>query len=215
MLCVILSALHRDAPRMGRAAMRNALALVGALILSTAGEALADPGASIFETSTTIRLTTASLLPHSSTDDQLSKESARSSDPEARGGFRTEFEAIEANLDIPGAGLTPVGNLKVTRLMLSGLYEFSSGAWRLKPYIGAGVGVIDVSARLLGHEESSITPDFQFKSGVKMAITQKIFGSFEWRWSHGSKPTFALGGVPTKFQLKRGGFMLGVNYKLQ
>jgi opacity protein-like surface antigen len=195
--------------------MRRVLAFAGALISSMTGEALADPGANFLETSTTTRLTTASLLPHSSTDEQLSKESARSGDPEEKGGFRTELEAIEANLDIPGAGLTPVGNVKATRLMLSGLYEFSSGGWRLKPYVGAGVGVIDFSARLLGHEEETIIPDFQFKSGVKMAITQKIFGSFEWRWSHGSKPSFALGGVPTKFQLKRGGFMLGVNWKLQ
>ena len=195
--------------------MRWVLAFVGALILSTTGEALADPGANIFEISTTTRLTTASLLPHSSNDEQLSKESARSRDSEANGGFRTEVEVVEANLDIPGAGLTPVGNLKATRLMLSALYEFGRGAWRLKPYVGAGVGVIDMSARLLGHEETSITSDFQFKSGVKMAITQKILGSFEWRWSHGSEPTFASGGVPTKFQLKRGGFMLGLNYRLQ
>lgn len=195
--------------------MRWVLAFVGALILVSTGEALADPGANFLETSTPTRLTTASLLPHSGNDEPLSKESARSDDSEATGGFRTEVEVVEANLDIPGAGLTPVGNLKATRLMLSGLYEFSSGGWRLKPYIGAGVGVIDVSARLLGHEETSMLTDFQFKGGVKMAITQKIFGSFEWRWSHGSKPTFALGGVPTKFQLKRGGFMLGVNYKLQ
>ncbi len=111
--------------------------------------------------------------------------------------------------------MTPVGNLKATRLMLSGLYEFSSGGWRLKPYVGAGVGVIDVSARLLGHEQTSIVPDIQFKGGVKFNITQKLLGSFEWRWSHGSKPTFALGGIPTKFQLKRGGFLIGVNYKLQ
>jgi opacity protein-like surface antigen len=200
---------------MGWAAMRKVLAFVGALIFGTTGEAFADPGVSFLEASATTRLTTASLLSHSSNDEQLSKESARSGDPGAKGGFRTEFEAIEANLDIPGAGLTPVGNLKATRLMLSGLYEFSSGGWRLKPYVGAGVGVIDISARLLGHEETSIISDFQFKGGVKYDITQKIFGSLEWRWSHGSRPTFALDGVPTRFQLKRGGFMLGVNYRLQ
>jgi len=200
---------------MGRAAMCRVPALVGAVMFGTIGVAFADPGEDFFEAATTTRLTSASLLSHSSADDQLRKESARSGDPEAKGGFRTEFEAIEATLDIPGAGMTPVGNLKATRLMLSGLYEFSSGAWRLKPYVGAGVGVIDMSSRLLGHEESSITPDFQFKGGVNFNITQKLLGSFEWRWSHGSKPTFAFAGVPTKFQLKRGGFLIGVNYKLQ
>lgn len=196
-------------------AMRRLLTLVGAILVGTTGDAVAGAGASFFETTTTPTLMTASLLSASSTDGELSKESARSADPEAKAGFRTEFEAVEATLDIPGEGLTPVGNLKVTRLMLSGLYEFNRGAWIVNPYIGAGVGVIDVSARLLGHEETSITPDFQFKGGVRYNITQKILGSFEWRWSHGSKPTFALGGVPTNVQLKREGFLLGLNYKLQ
>ena len=99
--------------------------------------------------------------------------------------------------------------------MLSGLYELDGGAWRLKPFVGAGIGVIDVSSRLLGQEQTEFATDVQFKGGVNFNITQKLLGSFEWRWSHGSKPTFALGGVPTKFQLKRGGFLLGVNYKLQ
>jgi len=197
---------------MGRAAMRRVIAFVGAFILGTVGEAqAAESGARFFEAAPTTRLTSASLLAHSSADDQLSKASARSGDAEAKAGFRTEFEALDATLDIPSA----VGNLNATRLLLSGLYEFSSGGWRLKPYVGAGVGVMDVSARLLGHEQSSIGTDIQFKGGVNFNITQKLLGSFEWRWSHGSKPTFALGGIPTKFQLKRGGFLIGVNYKLQ
>jgi opacity protein-like surface antigen len=200
---------------MGRAAMSRVLALVGAMLICTAGTASADPGVYFSETATTTKLTSASLLSHSNADDQLSKESARSNDREDTGGFRTEFETVEATLTIPGEGMTPVGNMKATRLMLSGLYEFSGGTWRMKPYIAAGVGVIDISSRLLGHEENAIMPDFQFKGGVKYNITQKLLGSFEWRWSHGSKPTFAFAGVPTKFQLKRGGFLVGVNYKLQ
>jgi opacity protein-like surface antigen len=191
--------------------MRRVISFVGALILGTVGEAeAADSGARLFEAAPT-RLTSDSLLAHSSSDGQLSKASARSEDPAEKSGFRTEFEALEAMPSIPSS----VGNLNATRLMLSGLYEFSSGGWRLKPYVGAGVGVMDVSARLLGHDESTIGTDIQFKGGVNFNITQKLLGSFEWRWSHGSKPTFAFGGIPTKFQLKRGGFLIGVNYKLQ
>jgi len=197
---------------MGPAAMRRAIAFVGALILGTVGEAeAAESGARFFEAAPSTRLTSDSLLAHSSADGQLSKASARSGDPEEKSGFRSELEAVGGALDIPSAA----GNLNATRLVLSGLYEFSSGGWRLKPYVGAGVGFMDVSARLLGHEQSLIGTDIQFKGGVNFNITQKLLGSFEWRWSHGSKPTFALSGIPTKFQLKRGGFLIGVNYKLQ
>jgi opacity protein-like surface antigen len=195
--------------------MRRVLAIVGAVFFGTIGVAFADPVAGFPETSGKFELTPAWLLPHSRPDSQLSKESAWLGDRASTGGFRTEVEAVEESLAIPGAGMTPVGNLRATRLMLSGLYELDGGAWRLKPYVGAGVGVIDVSTRLLGHEQTSLTTDFQFKGGVKYSITQKLLGSFEWRWSHGSKPTFAFAGVPTKFQLKRGGFLIGVNYKLQ
>ena len=162
-----------------------------------------------------VGLTPAWLLPHSDADGQLSKESARSADRISNGGFRTEIEAIDEAVAIPGAGMTPVGDLRATRVMVSGLYELDGGAWRLKPFVGAGFGVIDISTRLLGHEQQEFSTDVQFKTGMNFNITQKLLGSFEWRWSQGSKPTFAFAGVPTKFQLKRGGFMLGVNYKLQ
>src|SRR5262245_56039097 len=111
--------------------------LAGALILLTTGVAFADPVTSFppsFPPSFgTVELKSLLALPHSSADEQLRKESARAGDRQSSGGFRTEFETIQASLDIPGAGLTPVGNLKATRLMLSGLYEFSSGGWRLRP----------------------------------------------------------------------------------
>ena len=72
--------------------------------------------------------------------------------------------------------------------MVSGLYELDGGAWRLKPFVGAGFGVMDVSTILLGREQISLATDVQFKGGVNFNITQKLLGSFEWRWSHGSKP---------------------------
>jgi opacity protein-like surface antigen len=200
---------------MGRAAMRGLVALAGAVAFGMIGVAYAEPVSGFSEGSAAVQLTSVGLLPHSNADGQLSKESARGGVRESTGGFRTEIEAIEASPDIPGQGLTPVSNLKATRLMLSGLYDFSNGGWRLRPYVGAGFGIIDANTRLLGHDERSFVADFQFKGGVNFNITQKLLGSFEWRWSHGSKPTFAFAGVPTKFQLKRGGFMIGVNYKLQ
>ncbi len=199
---------------MGRAAMYRILALVGAVFFGTIGVACAETDAPLSGT-TKLALAPAWLLPHSGNDGQLSKESARSGDRSSTGGFRTEVEAINESVAIPGQGMTPVGSLSATRVMVSGLYELDGGAWRLKPFVGAGFGVMDVSTILLGHEQQSFATDMQFKGGVNFNITQKLLGSFEWRWSHGSKPTFALGGVPTKFQLKRGGFLIGVNYKLQ
>jgi opacity protein-like surface antigen len=190
--------------------MRRVLAIAGALVLASVGVARADPVASF---GGTVELTSLSVLPHSSNDGQLRKESARAEDRESAGGFRTELEAIEESLDISGIGVTPVG-LRASRIMLSGLYEFSSGGWRMSPYIGAGFGVMDVNTRLLTGEETSLMSDIQFKGGINFNFTQKLLGKLEWRWSHGSKPTFALAGVPTKFQLKRGGFLVGFNYKL-
>ena len=195
--------------------MHRILAIVGAVFFGTIGVACAESDAPPFETNIAIELTPAWLLPHSGNDGELSKESARSSDRNSTGGFRTEVEAINELVAIPGQGMTPVGSLSATRVMVSGLYELDGGAWRLKPFVGAGFGVMDLNTILLGHEQTSLATDVQFKGGVNFNITQKLLGSFEWRWSHGSKPTFALGGVPTKFQLKRGGFLLGVNYKLQ
>lgn len=194
--------------------MRRILAFVGAVFFGTIGIASAETVAPLSD-AIAIEVTPAWLLPHSGNDGQLSKESARSSDRASSGGFRTEVEAITESVAIPGQGMTPVGDLSASRVMVSGLYELDGGAWRLKPFVGAGIGLMDVSTRLLGHWQQSFATDVQFKSGLNFNITQKLLGSFEWRWSHGSKPTFAFAGVPTKFQLKRGGFLLGVNYKLQ
>jgi hypothetical protein len=192
--------------------MRRVLAFVGAMTFVMLGTAAAE-AASFNGAIGTLQLTSGSLLGHSNTDGELRKESARAGDRIWSGGFRTELEAFEESLDLSGVGVTPVG-LRASRLMLSGLYEFSSGAWRMKPYVGAGFGVMDVNARLLSHEETMILGDIQFKGGVNFNFTQKLLGKLEWRWSHGSKPTFAFAGIPTKFQLKRGGFLVGVNYKL-
>ena len=50
--------------------------------------------------------------------------------------------------------------------------------------------------------------------GVSLGLTQKLLGSLEYRWTMGSKPHFSLGGIPTKLEVDRHGFVLGVNYKI-
>src|SRR5687767_2914075 len=116
--------------------MRGELVLAGALLFSTISAANADPLPGFSTTVPTVQLTSAYALPHSNADAPLRKPSARADDRDSS-GFRTEVEAFEASVDIPtGLGTTPAGNLKATRLMLNGLYEFRSGGWRIKPYVG-------------------------------------------------------------------------------
>src|SRR6266849_6380629 len=59
-------------------------------------------------------------------------------------GFKTEIQGLTAraaneylsNLPSGGSGIA------ATSIMLKGMYEFSDGAWRLSPYVGAGFGVV-------------------------------------------------------------------------
>ena len=96
---------------------------------------------------------------------------------------------------------------------LNGLYEFSDGAWRMKPYFGAGFGPTDTNGRLLGIGDSDRLAAYQLRGGIALGFTQKLIGSLEYRWSMGSKPNFLLAGVPTKVELDRHGFVVGFNYK--
>jgi|SRR6185295_5040119 len=129
-------------------------------------------------------------------------------------GFRTEIERRQFSATVPGLSETPAGGVRSTTLMLNGLYEFRNGGWRLKPYVGVGFGTTDFTSRLLGNTQSSFTPTYQVKGGVNYNISQKLLGKLEYRWSQGSAPSLGLAGVPAKFQLKRGGFLVGLNYKL-
>src|SRR5258705_8307362 len=117
-------------------------------------------------------------------------------------GFRTEIERREYSAAFPGLSQTPAGGVRATTLMLNGLYEFSNGGWRLKPYVGVGFGTTDFSARLLGVTENSFTPTYQVKGGVNYNISAKLLGRMEYNWSQGNVPSLGLAGIPAKFKLK-------------
>lgn len=129
-------------------------------------------------------------------------------------GFKTEIEgtATGAASDRLG-GLAAGGSLTGTRVTLKGMYEFSEGAWHMKPYIGAGFGVVDMNQHVLGISGNQWVSAYQLRGGVTLGFTQKLVGSLEYRWTNGSKPTFALAGVPTKVEVDRHGFTIGFNYK--
>ncbi|HXJ02919.1 MAG TPA: outer membrane beta-barrel protein [Micropepsaceae bacterium] len=129
-------------------------------------------------------------------------------------GFKTQIESFSSNAASNRfAGLAAGGNLTTARVMLKGIYEFSDGAWHVKPYIGAGFGMTDVNQHIAGLTYNDWTTAYQVRGGVTLGFTQKLVGSLEYRWTDGSKPTFAVAGVPTKLEVDRHGFTLGINYK--
>ena len=129
-------------------------------------------------------------------------------------GFSTEIESLSSNAasDRLG-GLAASGNLTAARVTLKGMYDFSDGAWHLKPYVGAGFGVMDVNEHILGMNGNGWATAYQLRGGVTLGFTQKLVGSLEYRWTNGSKPVFALAGIPTKVEVDRHGFTVGFNYK--
>jgi len=129
-------------------------------------------------------------------------------------GFRTELESFTSHAasqrhDESGAG----ASLSTTAVMLNGLYELTNGVWHMKPYLGAGFGMIDVNQSILGASGSGWTTAYQVRGGVTLGLSQKLLGSLEYRWTMGSKPHFQLAGIPTKLEVDRHGFTLGFNYK--
>jgi opacity protein-like surface antigen len=129
-------------------------------------------------------------------------------------GFKTEIEGITARARKEPFGNLPTGgDIAGTRVMLNGLYEFSDGAWRLKPYVGAGLGLVDANARILGATQNDWVSAYQLHGGVSLGFSQKLMGNVEYRWTMGSKPRFMLAGIPTKVEIDRHGFVIGVNYK--
>ena len=54
---------------------------------------------------------------------------------------------------------------------------------------------------------------YQFQGGLNLGFTQKLMGSLQYQWTMGSKPRFSLAGIPTKLEVNRHGFVVGVNYK--
>jgi opacity protein-like surface antigen len=133
---------------------------------------------------------------------------------EFENGFRTEIEGLSSHTDATRSGnLLSTGGLGTDRLMLTGIYEFSDGSWRLKPYVGAGFGTIDAGERLLGNGAYDRVTAYQLRGGVTLGVTQKLLGSLEYRWTNGSKPYLSLAGIPAKFEVDRHGFLAGMNYR--
>ncbi len=129
-------------------------------------------------------------------------------------GFKTEVEGVGSLSEPADPRLLPLtGNLNTSRVALKGLYEFTNGDWHIKPYLGAGFGFTDLNARMLGIAGSDWTADYQLHGGVSLGFTQKLIGSLEYRWTMGSKPNFALAGIPTKLEIDRHRLVLGFNYK--
>jgi len=129
-------------------------------------------------------------------------------------GFRTELESFASYGAADRHGISPAGgSLSATTLMLNGLYQFTDGGWRMKPYVGAGFGMIDTNQQILGVSGGDWRTAYQVRGGVSLGLTQKLLGSLEYRWTMGSKPHFSLGGIPTKLEVDRHGFVLGFNYK--
>jgi len=158
--------------------MRSVIALAGAISSFLASSALADtaPGPYIDTFATAglapdlglVRPATEELRPDDLSNGIYGYAFAN--------GFKAEVERLGFGSAIPGISSTPVGGVRRTTVMLNGMYEFSNGSWRLKPYIGIGVGMTDFSTRLLGNVESSFLPAYQVKGGVNYNITQKLLG---------------------------------------
>lgn len=129
-------------------------------------------------------------------------------------GFKTEIEGLSSNAASERlGGLAASGNLTTTRVTLKGMYELSDGVWRVKPFVGAGLGMIDVKEQILGVTRGDWAAAYQLRGGVALGFTQKLVGSLEYRWTDGSKPSFSLAGIPTKLEVGRHSFLLGINYK--
>jgi len=130
-------------------------------------------------------------------------------------GFKTEIQGLTARAASEYLSNLPSGGsgIAATSIMLKGMYEFSDGAWRMSPYVGAGFGVVDVNARVLGATNNAWVSAYQVQGGINLGFTQKLIGSLEYRWTMGSKPNFSLAGLPTKLEVSRHGFMIGFNYK--
>jgi len=130
-------------------------------------------------------------------------------------GFKTEIQGLTARAanehltNLPAGG----GDIAATSIMLKGMYEFSGGAWHMSPYVGAGFGVVDANARILGATNNDWVSAYQVQGGINLGFTQKLAGSLEYRWTMGSKPHFSLAGIPAKLEVNRHGFVVGMNYK--
>ena len=196
--------------------MRRVFAFAGAVTYLTIGSAFADSAVTYAESQGGLGLAPGLGIARSDTESApIGNAGGRARGNDFANGFKTEIERLDYSAAFPGVSETPAGGVRSTTLMLNGLYEFSNGGWRLKPYVGVGFGTTDFTSRLLGVADSSFIPTYQVKGGVNYNISQKLLGKLEYRWSQGSAPSLGLSGMPAKFQLKHGGFLVGLNYRLQ
>lgn len=130
------------------------------------------------------------------------------------GGFSTEFESLYSYTNRSGLS-DGLGGVNSNTMMLRGLYELDGGSWRMKPFVGAGVGMVNVNAGLLGAESNDWVAAYQVRGGVNYAISQKLMGSVGYNWVKGQKPTLMVRGIPAKIEFPSGGVFLGLNYKLR
>ncbi len=130
-------------------------------------------------------------------------------------GFKTEIQGLTARTSTERLTNLPAGNGGITAssFMLKGMYEFSDGAWHMSPYVGAGFGVVNANAGVLGATRNEWIGSYQVGGGLNLGFTQKLVGSLEYRWTMGQKPNFSLAGLPTKLEVSRHGFVIGFNYK--
>ena len=73
--------------------------------------------------------------------------------------------------------------------------------------------MIGLNQRILGISGSDWVSAYQLRGGVTLGFNQKLLGSLGYQWSMGSKPHLSLAGIPTKVEIDRHGFVLGINYK--
>lgn len=100
------------------------------------------------------------------------------------------------------------------RIALKGLYEFSGGTWRLAPFVGLRAGAVDFGERMRAPATNDWVSGYQFTGGISIGFTQKLIGSFGYRWSYGEKGHFGFGSVPAKVELSTKRILIGLDYHL-
>jgi opacity protein-like surface antigen len=193
--------------------------LTGAALSFLSGTALAQTNGSYVNADASVLLPPALALAQPGLTQSASLES-RNAFATAYGydlgsGFKTEIQGVTARASNDHLTNLPSGGsgFAATSFMLKGMYEFSDGAWQMSPYIGAGFGVVNANAHVLGTAHNDWVGAYQVGGGLNLGFTQKLMGSLEYRWTMGSKPRFLLAGIPTKLEVSRHGFVVGVNYK--
>jgi opacity protein-like surface antigen len=209
--------LQQNGVDIGTRSMRRRWWLTGAALSFLTGTALAETSASYVNGDNPVLLPRAVVLAQPDIT-QIASIESRSSFGTAYGydlgnGFKTEIQGVTARA--PSVASLPAGGSGIagTSVMLKGMYEFSDGAWHMSPYVGAGFGVVDANARILGAVNTDWVSAYQVQGGINLGFTQKLVGSLEYRWSIGSKPHFSLAGIPATVEVNRHGFVIGMNYK--